>query len=325
MKIVFFDVDSIAVDPALVAELAGHNIVYVAGPLTPENAPQYADADVASIFVSSRAPRQALEAMPALKMIAARSTGLDHVDLDYAKERGIVVTNVAGYGEHTVAEFTFAMLFALTRNVAAADSAMAAGRDFKLPEFVGVDLFGKTIAVLGTGRIGKRVIEIARAFGMTVLAYDVVCDEAHAAAHAYRYVELDEAVAAADIVSLHAPYLPATHHMLNAQRFALMKDGVLLVNTARGELVDAVALRAALESGKVSGVALDVLEDEKRLRAVVAGADATSEERAVVEADLAILAHPNAVVTPHIAFCSAEAVATITRSAVSSIHEFVSK
>jgi D-lactate dehydrogenase len=319
MNIVFFDVASIGVDRALVADLAAtHAIEYVDGPLTPENAAQYAHAHVVSVFVSSRVPKEVIDALPNLKCIAARSTGLDHIDSAHAQSKGIAVTNVAGYGEHTVAEFTFAMLFALTRKIPVAHDAMRSGRDFNLPEFVGSDLYGKTIAVIGTGRIGKRVIEIARAFGMTVVAYDVFKDEAHATTHSYKYAELDEAVSVADIVSLHAPYLPQTHHMINAERIARMKDGVLLVNTARGELVDAVALVAALTSGKIAAAALDVLEDEKKLRAAQAGT-VSAEERAVLEADLALLAHPRVIVTPHIAFCSQQAIETITRSAINSI------
>jgi len=320
MNIVFFDVASIGVDRALVADLAAtHAIEYVDGPLTPENAAQYAHAHVVSVFVSSRVPKEAIDALPNLKLIAARSTGLDHIDSAHAQSKGITVTNVAGYGEHTVAEFTFAMLFALTRKIPVAHDAMRSGRDFNLPEFVGSDLYGKTIAVIGTGRIGKRVIEIARAFGMTVVAYDVFKDEAHATAHSYRYVELDEAVAVADIVTLHAPYLPQTHHMINAERISRMKDGVLLVNTARGELVDAIALVAALTTGKIAAAALDVLEDEKKLRTAHSAEGVNAEEKTVLEADLALLAHPHVIVTPHIAFCSDQAIETITRSAIASI------
>lgn len=318
MNIVFFDVASIGVDRALVAHLSTHTIEYVDGPLTPENATQYAYADIVSVFVSSRVPKEAMEKLPNVKLIAARSTGLDHIDTAFAKEKGIAVTNVAGYGEHTVAEFTFAMLFAITRKVPAAHEAMRSGRSFNLPEFVGSDLFGKTIAIFGTGRIGKRVIEIARAFGMNVVAYDVYRDEAHAAAHGYRYVELNEAMQLADIISLHAPYLPETHHLINAERIALMKDGVLLVNTARGELVDTIALRAALDSGKIAAAALDVLEDEKKLRSAHS-ADLSVEDKTIIEADLALLAHPRVIVTPHIAFCSDQAIETITRSAIDSI------
>lgn len=319
MNIVFFDVGSIGVDHALVAHLTqSHTIEYVDGPLTPENAAQYAHADIVSVFVSSRVPKEAIELLPNIKLIAARSTGLDHIDVAHAQTKGIAVTNVAGYGEHTVAEFTFAMLFAITRKIPAAHEAMRSGRDFKLPDFVGSDLFGKTIAILGTGRIGKRVIEIARAFGMTVVAYDVYQDAAHAAAHGYSYVELDEAMKVADIISLHAPYLPQTHHMINAERIALMKDGVLLVNTARGELVDTIALHTALDSGKIAAAALDVLEDEKKLKSAHS-ADISAEDRAILEADMALLAHPRVIVTPHIAFCSDQAVETITRSAVESI------
>lgn len=324
MNIVFFDVASIGVDRALVAHLSSaHTIEYVDGPLTPENAAQYSHADIVSVFVSSRVPKEAIEALPSVKLIAARSTGLDHIDTVFAKEKGIAVTNVAGYGEHTVAEFTFAMLFALTRKVPAAHEAMRSGRAFNLPEFVGSDLFGKTISIFGTGRIGKRVIEIARAFGMNVVAYDVYRDEVHAATHEYRYVELNEAMQLADIISLHAPYLPETHHLVNAERISLMKDDVLLINTARGELVDTIALRAALDSGKIAAAALDVLEDEKKLRSAQT-ADLSAEDRAIIEADLALLAHPRVIVTPHIAFCSDQAIETITRSAVDSITSVVS-
>lgn len=316
MKIAFFDTDSIPVDESRVlATLAGHDVSFVGGPLNEDTVTAAADADVVSVFVSSSVPASVIDSIPNLRHVAARSTGLDHIDVAYAKGKGIDVSNVAGYGEHTVAEFAFAMILGLSRHIAAADAALKSGTSYRLVDFKGFDLFGKTIAVLGTGKIGKRVVSIAKGFGMDVVLFDAYPDEAFAASVGARYLPLEEALAAAHVVSLHVPSLPDTKHLMNDVRFAAMKQGAYLINTARGDVVDPAALLQALDSGRLAGAALDVMEAEKLRN----DADRTPEEAAKVETDRRLIAHPRVLVTPHIAFCSNEAIDRIDKTSLDAI------
>jgi D-lactate dehydrogenase len=318
MKIAFFDTDSIPVDEARALEaLVGYDVTFVGGPLNEETAATAADADIVSVFVSSSVPASVIDALPKLRHIAARSTGLDHIDTAHAKEKGIGVSNVAGYGEHTVAEFAFAMILGLSRHIAAADTALKSGARYRLVDFKGFDLFGKTIAVLGTGKIGKRVVSIAKGFGMDVVLFDAYPDQAFAEAAGAQYLALEEALAAADIVSLHVPSLPDTRHLMNEARFARMKQGAYLINTARGDVVDPAELLQALDSGRLAGAALDVMEAEKLRN----DADQTPEEATKIDTDRRLIANPRVLVTPHIAFCSNEAIDLIDRTSLDSIKQ----
>jgi D-lactate dehydrogenase len=318
MKVIFFDTDSIAVNQERVlAQLPGHDVAFVPGPLNSETVSLAADADVVSVFVSSMVPASVIDAMPNVKHIAARSTGLDHIDLEHAKGKGISISNVAGYGEHTVAEFTFALLLSLSRKVAAADSALKAGAKYRLADFQGFDLFGKNIAVLGTGKIGKRVAVIAKGFGMNVALFDAFPDQAFAESVGANYESLETVLGWADVVSLHVPSLPDTRHLMNAARFALMKQGAYLVNTARGDIVDPAALLNALNSGKIAAAGLDVMEAEK----LKIHEDMTDIEAQKIEIDRKLVQHPRVIVTPHIAFCSDEAVDLIDRTSLNSVVE----
>jgi D-lactate dehydrogenase len=267
---------------------------------------------VLSVFVGSRVTADVLAACPDLRLVATRSTGFDHVDLDACAAGGVAVANVPSYGENTVAEHTFALILALSRNVHKAWLRTQRG-DFSLDGLRGFDLRGRTIGLVGCGHIGLHVAKIARGFGMRVLAADPRPQPLLAEVVGFSYAELDELVAAADIVSLHAPYLPATHHLVDRRLLARFKRGALLVNTARGGLVDTEALLWALDEGILRGAALDVLEGEEVLsedRRLLALKRDEAGLRAVVENEL-LAGREDVVVTPHIGFDSAEAVQRI--------------
>lgn len=267
-----------------------------------------AEITVLSPFISSRVGSAELDRLPALRLIATRSTGFDHIDLEAARGRDVVVSNVPLYGDNTVAEHTFALILTLSRKLR--ETYERVRRDeFNLFALEGFDLRRRTIGVVGTGHIGVRVIQIARGFSMEVLAFDPREQPLLADVLGFTYCPLDELLTRADIVSLHAPHNARTHHMINERSLAQMKRGALLINTARGALVDSDALLAALKSGHLGGAGLDVLEHESMLLdedQARAGMHDTDSLRATVLNHL-LLGRDDVIFTPHVAFNSREA------------------
>lgn len=290
--------------------LAGHEVVFIAEPLSLATVSPAQGAEVISVFVDCDVSKPVIDAVSSVRLIVAESTGVDHIDMAYAKERGIQVASVPGYGTTSVAEFTFGLMLDLSRHIYHASEQVREVGTFDVKAFQGFDLQGKTLGVVGTGRIGTHVAEIAKGFGMKVLACDAHPDQARAAAAGFTFVELPELVSKADIISLHVPYIPETHHLINADMFARMKQGVILINTARGEVVDTMALVAALKSGKVAGAGLDVLEGERELHRegdlITARVGEDHDLRPLI-GDHMLMDMPNVIVTPHIAFHSKEA------------------
>jgi D-lactate dehydrogenase len=279
---------------------------------------------VLSVFVGSRVDRQLLDACPDLRLVATRSTGLDHVDLAACADRGVAVANVPTYGENTVAEHTFALILALSRNVHKAWVRTQRG-DFSIEGLRGLDLRGRTIGLIGVGHIGLHTAKIARGFGMHVLAADPRPQPLLAELVGFRYVGLEELVASADIVSLHAPLVPATRHVVDRELLKRFKRGALLVNTARGGLVDTEALLWALDEGILAGAGLDVLEGEELLtedrRRLALERDEASL-RVLVENQL-LAGREDVVVTPHIGFDSIEAVQRIAEVTATNVAAFL--
>jgi D-lactate dehydrogenase len=267
---------------------------------------------VLSVFVGSRVTAEVLAACPDLRLVATRSTGFDHVDVGACASAGVSVANVPSYGENTVAEHTFALILALSRNVHKAWLRTQRG-DFSLQGLRGLDLRGRTIGLVGSGHIGLHVAKIARGFGMRVLATDPRPVPLLAEVVGFTYVDLEELVAESDIVSLHAPATAATHHLVDRELLGRFKRGALLVNTARGGLVDTEALLWALDEGILAGAGLDVLEGEEVLsedRRLLALQRDEASLRRLVENQL-LAGREDVVVTPHIGFDSAEAVQRI--------------
>jgi len=289
--------------------LQGHEVVFVQQPLSFETAPLAAGADAVSVFVDCDVSRPVIDALPSVKLIVSESTGVDHVDVDYLKEKKIELANVPGYGVNAVAEFTFGLMLNLTRKISFAAEEVQEEGKFDLHGFQGFDLAGKTLGVVGTGRIGTHVIEIAHGFSMNVVAFDVHTDEARAAQFGFSYVSLGEIAEKSDIITLHVPYTPETHHLLDKDFFSRIKQGAILINTARGEVVDTTALVEVLKSGKLGGAGLDVLEGERELHRegeILGGVGREKDLRALL-GDHMLMDMPNVIVTPHLAFHSKEA------------------
>jgi D-lactate dehydrogenase len=323
MKIAVFEVEDWERD-AFRSLQEEHEVVFLNEPLNAANAGRYADADVVSTFIYSNLNRMVLEQFEHLELIATRSTGYDHIDGDYCGEHGIIVSNVPTYGDTTVAEHVFGLLLAISHNLVTAVDRTRRG-DFSLQGLQGFDVRGKVLGVVGTGSIGLCVTEIARGFGMEVVAYDIRHNDEAARELGFRYVELDELLAVSDVITLHVPYNPKTHHLISDDAFAKMKDGVVLINTSRGRIVDMRALVRAIGDRKVSAAGLDVLPEEPTIREEAELLRSVFREEHDLQAILAdhiLLRLRNVIITPHSAFFTREAVQRILKTTVENIVGF---
>lgn len=329
MKIVFFDVDKLTGQYLKTRPACKCNIILLENSIetmTPEQYEQIKDASVISVFVHSSEVmgEKLLSKFPSLKLIATRSTGYDHIDLNYCKSRGINVVNVPKYGEATVAEYTLGLLLNVSRKIITARNDMFDGV-YKVKRYTGFDLYGRTIGIIGTGAIGRHVIKLAKGFGMNVLAYDLYPNEEFQRIYNINYVSLEELYAGSDVISLHAPSTKENYHLLSDEAFSKMKDGVIIINTARGDLIDGEALYRNILSGKVGGAGLDVLENED----FIIHDDIILEQEnmnmnfamnTIVNSKL--LKHKNVIVTPHVAFNSSDAVHRILETTIRNIESF---
>jgi D-lactate dehydrogenase len=317
------DEDEAALRAALAAAGVNTPVRAMAGPIHDGDS-LGAGVEVLSVDVGSRVSRRTLEASADLPLVATRSTGYDHIDLAACAERGIAVANVPTYGENTVAEHTFALILALSRNVHKA-WVRSQRHDFSLAGLRGFDLRGKTLGAVGTGHIGLHVAKIGRGFGMDVLAADPRPQPLLAEVLGFRYLPLEELVAASHIVTLHVPYTPATHHLVDRELLSRFRRGALLVNTGRGGPVETEALLWALDSGILRGAGLDVLEGEEMLsedRRLLAREGDQAQLRTLVE-NQALLGREDVVVTPHIGFDSVGAVQRIVDVTAANVAGFL--
>ena len=308
------------------AKLPKEDIVFHEGPLSKFPDLTDPDAEAICIFIDSHIGEADLARFPALKLIATRSTGFDHVDLKAANARGITVVNVPSYGEQTVAEFTFALLLALSRRVIDADERVRETGTFSLNGLRGFDLAGKTIGIVGTGHIGVHAIRMAQGFGMKVIGFDAYPNAELATTLGFAYVPLEELCVAADVVTLHVPYNEHTHHLINRENIRGFKKGSYLINTSRGAIVETQALVEALQSGILAGAGLDVLEEEGDLAdetALLTAAHPREEELKVALENHYLIDHPRVIVTPHLAFNTTEALERILDTTTENIRRFI--
>lgn len=284
------------------------------------------NAEVISVFVTSQVTRQMMDKMPRLKLIATRSTGFDHIDLEAAAARDITVVNVPTYGENTVAEAAFSLMLALTRKLIPTVSTTRKGT-FVASDLTGIDLKGKTLGVIGMGHIGRHTAKIAKGFEMNVITFDPHEDEKFAREMGITYVSFEDLLEQSDIITLHTPLLPDNYHLINEATIARMKKGVFIINTARGELVENRALIRGIKRGHIAGAGLDTLEGEKlilqkeMIDALQSNATSptTFEHAAEVHTMLQI---PNIIITQHAAFNTEEAIARINATTVQNIVRF---
>jgi len=301
-----------------------HDVLFADGPLTCETASLYADAEAVSVFIYSGLNRQVLENLPRLRLVATRSTGYDHIDAAYCRQHDITVCNVPSYGENTVAEHVFGLLLAISHHLCEAFDRTRRG-DFSMAGLQGFDLRGKTMGVIGTGRIGLCVIRIAKGFGMNVLATDIRQDLAERDRLGFRYVDMETLLGASDIVTLHVPANEQTRNLLSTHEFRHMKRGSVLINTARGSVVDVEALLHALTEGPLLAAGLDVLPEEPAIREEAELLSSLYNRRNNVEtllADHVLLRLRNVFITPHSAFNTREAILRILDTTVGNIRCF---
>ncbi|MGD8374368.1 MAG: NAD(P)-dependent oxidoreductase [Candidatus Woesebacteria bacterium] len=288
------------------------------------------DTEVLSVFVDVPVTKDIIKALPRLKLIACRSTGYNNVDLKAAKDHGVTVVNVPSYGGSTVAEYAFTLLLMLTRRMTRVITQTNTCDPNRSAE-QGMDLHGKTIGIIGTGSIGLGVAKIARGFGMNILGYDIYERPDAAGEIGFTYKPLDELLKNSDVITLHVPYFPdQNHHFINDKTFAKTKKGAILINTARGELVDTAALVRALDNMQLSAAGLDVLEDEKLLKTdevadLASQKDASKDILNHAVAISALQDMSNVIITNHNAYNTAEALERINQTTADSIAKFFDK
>ncbi|MCX5494246.1 2-hydroxyacid dehydrogenase [Kaistia dalseonensis] len=293
----------------------GHELVFFEPRLDETTAPLAHGFAGVCVFVNDVVDAAVLAVLQAggTRLLALRAAGYNNVDLVAAERLGIDVVRVPAYSPHAVAEFTIALLLSMDRRIPRAWSRVR-DNNFALDGLIGHDLYGKTVGVIGTGRIGGIVARILKlGFGCTVLAFDQHEDpELHAIGVAYR--PRADLIAAADIITLHCPLTPETHHLIDAEAIERAKPGVIIINTSRGALIDAEALIDGLKRGKVGGVALDVYEQEGDLFFE----DLSNE---IIQDDVfqRLLTFPNVLVTGHQAFFTVEALGAIARTTLANI------
>jgi len=324
MKIFVFEVENWLASVSPIG-LESHELILVEGPLNADNAHLYSEAEIVSVFVHSVLNKTIFEQMPNLQFIATRSTGYDHVNCKDCAQRNIKVANVPSYGAPTVAEHVFAMLLSLSHRMTEAVDRTRRG-DFSSHGLRGFDLKGKTLGVIGTGSIGKYVIEIAGGFSMHVIAHDIAPNRSIARQLGFDYVNLKVLLETSDIISLHVPLVSSTHHLIGPSEFNLMKDGVVLINTARGEIIDTNALLRALSDGKVAAAGLDVLPEEPAIREEAELLNSVFAREHNLETLLInhiLLRMRNVIITPHNAFNTVEAVQRINDITSHNIHSYI--
>lgn len=323
MKTIFFEVQEW--EKSLL-QLQFPDAVLTEDKLSSNTAGKYADAEIVSCFVYSTIDKAVVDSLPALKYVATRSTGFDHIDAAYCKTRNVQVSNVPEYGSRTVAEYTYALMLAVSRKVyEGIHQSKECNFDHKALQ--GIDLFGKKLGVIGLGKIGTEVIKIAKGFEMKTLVYSRSRKENLDKELNFTYVDLSTLLQEADVITLHLPDTTETHHIINTENIVLCKPGTILVNTARGGLIQTEAILIGLEKGILAGVGLDVLEEENNMTEEVAVLSAHSNKAVDFKTmciDHVLIHHPHVVVTPHNAFNSKEALIRITNTTIENIKQFIS-
>ncbi|WP_291119447.1 2-hydroxyacid dehydrogenase [Empedobacter sp. UBA7248] len=278
------------------------------------------DEQAVCVFVNDKVNRQVIEilAKKGVKIIALRCAGFNNVDLDAAKEFGIKVCRVPAYSPEAVAEHTMAMLLTLNRKTHKAYNRVRE-QNFALNGLLGFNLFQKTIGIVGTGKIGKAFINIAKGFGCKIIAYDLYPDQ-ELMNNGVEYVELDKLFKSSDIISLHCPLTPENHYMINQETIAMMKDGVTIINTSRGGLINTHEAIEALKNHKIGYLGIDVYEQEEKLFFK----DLSAE---IIQDDMIqrLMSFPNVLVTAHQAFFTQEALEQISEITIRSISEIMEK
>ena len=298
-------------------------IIFIDSELLPDKvlSKEEQNAEIISVFTSSRLDKQVLEKFKNLKLILTRSVGYSHIDLDYCNSKNIIVANTPHYGDYTVAEFSFGLLLSLVRRIGYGQHELKQGDMY--PETFGMELYNKTIGIIGTGAIGSKSLKIAKGFSMNILCFDININEEIEKEYNAKYVDLDTLCKFSDIIMLHAPLTSHNYHMIDEEKISLMKDTAVIVNTARGELIDTESLYNALIDKKIQGVALDVFEFEETISNKRPTEKINFKNLRISLINNKLLNLPNVVATPHIAYDTKEAINRILQKTTKSLNEFV--
>lgn len=282
--------------------------------------------EVLSISIHSEIDKVIIDKLSSLKMIATRSTGMDHIDLEECKKRKIVVTSVPEYGSRTVAEYAIALMLAVAKKIVPAHQSVEEG-EFSPEGLTGVDIFNKRLGVVGVGKIGENVIRIGKGLGMKVLGVEKTQNPALAKKLGFKYADLETCLQEADFVTLHVPSIPETFHLINKKNIKLMKDSAILINTCRGPVVETEAIVWALNNKKLRGVGMDVTEEEDKVESIsmVTSNLPTKDDLQRVLSYHLLRDRDDVVFTPHNAFNTEEAIGRIIRATVENIEGFIKK
>ncbi|MBS3074235.1 hydroxyacid dehydrogenase [Candidatus Pacearchaeota archaeon] len=321
MKIAFFETDKNE-EKILRDGLKNHTLLFFKGILDNTNFSKIRGFDIISVETGSEVTEKIIKSIGNLKMIAARCTGYDKIDLAYCKKNNIIVSNVPTYSEHSVAEHTFALLLSISRNITKTYNRIHKN-NFSIEGLEGFDLNEKTIGVIGTGHIGSHVIRIARGFEMKVLAFSRKRDKHLEARLGFKYVNLDKLLKKSDVITLHTPLTRETEHLIDKKAIKKMKTGVVIINTARGRIIDTPALVKALEDKKIYATGLDVLEGEELIKNKQAHKKLNVKSFRQLAMDHKLLNRENVIFTPHIAFSSRESRQKLLRETINNIKLFL--
>lgn len=326
IKIAFFEITSDEKKYVKKQFAKNFELFFYKEKLDEKNVSLIKDVDVVSIFIYSKITQKIIDKAKKLKLIATRSTGFNHINLNEAQKNKISVCNVPYYGENTVAEHTFALILALSRNLHKAYVRTIQG-NYSLEGLRGFDLKNKTLGVIGAGSIGMHVIKMAKGFGMKVLAFDPNENHMMKELLDLKYVPLEELLSTSDVLTIHCPYTEQTRYLINMRNIHLVKKGALFINTARSEIIEPSALYHAIDSGIFGGAGLDVFEGEELAleeNQMLTKNVSLEHLEAIMKRNI-LLRRENVIITPHMAFDSFEAVERILDTTVNNIKSFITK
>lgn len=282
--------------------------------------------EVLSISSRSKVDKEALEKLSALKMIALRSTGVDNVDIEECKRRGIEVKNVPTYGSNTVAEYTFALILAVSKKLVEAHQAVE-NDEFSPEGLTGIDLHGRTLGIIGLGKIGSNVAKIGRGFGMDIMAVEKYPDDKVVKRYKVKLVDMDTLLKNSDVVTLHVPSERDTYHLINRENIKQMKKRSILVNTSRGAVLESAAVIWALNKGILMGAGIDVVEEEENLEgmSMIMSQRPTKDDLQNILSYHMLRDRDDVVFTPHNAFNTKEAITRRIKTTIENINNFCKK
>ena len=310
-KIIFFD--TVNYPENLINEkFKFENISFVKEPLSLDNIENFSEVEIIAATIFTKFSKEILDKLPNLKLITLLSTGFDNVDLEECKKRNIIVTNVPGYANESVAEHTLALLFTISKRIHICSRELKSYK-VNMTKLTGFEVKNKTLGIIGTGAIGLHMAKISKDVGMNVIAFDINKKIDDAKKIGFNYVKFDELIKNSDIISLHIPLNKHTENILNKEQFDKMKNSVIIINTARGKLINSVDLLNALNSKKIDFAGLDVFEEENF--------DKINPESESITKK--IIDHDRVVATPHAAFNTVEAINSLFDITIKNINLFL--